>query len=116
MLMKFDYDSPAELFMCKRKGGTRQPLGCRRFGTAASSPLRRRGISAVARSAPGCRSASFDVDGIERLYGRVFPLSAPSEAVLATRARHRGALATTKSKYEFGAARRAAPSATHSLS
>ena len=36
-MMKFDYESPAELFMAKRKGGTRQPLGYRRFGTAAEA-------------------------------------------------------------------------------
>ena len=29
----FDYDAPAELFMAKRKGGSRQPLGYRRFAT-----------------------------------------------------------------------------------
>ena len=35
--MKFDYDIPAELFMAKRKGGARQPLGYRRFDTAAEA-------------------------------------------------------------------------------
>jgi hypothetical protein len=33
----FDYGAPAELFMAKRKGGTRQPLGYRRFATAAEA-------------------------------------------------------------------------------
>ena len=37
VMMKFDYETPAELFMAKRKGGTRQPLGYRRFGTAAEA-------------------------------------------------------------------------------
>src|SRR5215472_7233007 len=33
----FDYGAPAELFMAKRKGGSRQPLGYRRFATAAEA-------------------------------------------------------------------------------
>src|SRR5262249_18248338 len=33
----FDYSSPAELFMGKRKGGARQPLRYRRFATAAEA-------------------------------------------------------------------------------
>ena len=33
----FDYDAPAELFMAKRKGGSRQPLAYRRFTTAAEA-------------------------------------------------------------------------------
>ena len=32
--MGFDYNASAELFMPKRKGGARQPLGYRRFATA----------------------------------------------------------------------------------
>ena len=36
--MKFDYEAPAELFMAKRKGSTRQQrLGYRRFATAAEA-------------------------------------------------------------------------------
>jgi len=35
--MKFDYDASAELFMPKRKGGARPPLGYRRFATAAEA-------------------------------------------------------------------------------
>jgi len=35
--MAFDYSAPAELFMQKRKGRTRQPLGYRRFATAAEA-------------------------------------------------------------------------------
>ena len=35
--MKFDFGAPAELFMPKRKGGARPPLGYRRFTTAAEA-------------------------------------------------------------------------------
>jgi hypothetical protein len=36
--MAFDYNSPAELFMPKPKGGGgRQPIGYRRFATAAEA-------------------------------------------------------------------------------
>ena len=35
--MAFDYGAPAELFMAKRRGGARQPLGYRRFATAAEA-------------------------------------------------------------------------------
>jgi hypothetical protein len=35
--MTFDYDRPAELFMAKRRGGAKQPLGYRRFATAAEA-------------------------------------------------------------------------------
>jgi hypothetical protein len=35
--MTFDYASPAELFMTKRKGGSRQPLVYRRFASAAEA-------------------------------------------------------------------------------
>ena len=76
--MKFDYDSPAELFMAKRKGGTRQPLGYRRFGTAAEA------IRFAVEEFPAVRTLGawlqvgdqrFDVDGIEQLYeSEDFPL------------------------------------------
>jgi hypothetical protein len=33
----FDYQSPAELFVGKRRGGARQRLGYRRFATAAEA-------------------------------------------------------------------------------
>jgi hypothetical protein len=35
--MKFDYRASAELFLGRRKGGPRQPLGYRRFATAAEA-------------------------------------------------------------------------------
>lgn len=36
-LTTFDYSSPAELFVGKRRGGTRHRLGYRRFATAAEA-------------------------------------------------------------------------------
>jgi hypothetical protein len=35
--MTFHFSTPAELFKAKRKGGARQPLGYRRFTTAAEA-------------------------------------------------------------------------------
>jgi hypothetical protein len=35
--MKFDYNAPAELFMPKRKGGSRPPISYRRFATATEA-------------------------------------------------------------------------------
>ena len=76
--MKFDYDSPAELFMAKRKGGTRQPLGYRRFSTAAEA------VRFAVEEFPAVRTLGawlqvgdqrFDVDGIQQLYeSDEFPL------------------------------------------
>ena len=69
--MKFDYDIPAELFMAKRKGGARQPLGYRRFATAAEA------IRFAVEDFPAMRTLGawmqvgderFDSDDIQRLY------------------------------------------------
>jgi Arc/MetJ-type ribon-helix-helix transcriptional regulator len=69
--MKFDYKTPAELFMAKRKGGTRQPLGYRRFGTAAEA------IRFAVEELPAMRTLGawlqvgderYGVDDIQRLY------------------------------------------------
>jgi len=67
----FDYSAPAELFMAKRKGGSRQPLGYRRFATAAEA------IRFVVEEFPAVRALGakmqvgdkrYDGDGIQRLY------------------------------------------------
>jgi hypothetical protein len=67
----FDYGAPAELFMAKRKGGSRQPLGYRRFTTAAEA------IRFAIEDFPAVRALGawmqvgderFDSDGIQRLY------------------------------------------------
>lgn len=67
----FDYDAPAELFMAKRKGGSRQPLGYRRFATAAEA------IRFAVEDFPAVRTLGawmqigderFDGDEIQRLY------------------------------------------------
>ena len=80
-MMKFDYESPAELFMAKRKGGTRQPLGYRRFGTAAEA------IRFAVEEFPAVRTLGawlqvgderYDVDAIQQLYDSAeFPLKRP---------------------------------------
>jgi hypothetical protein len=77
-MMKFDYDTPAELFMAKRKGGARQPLGYRRFTTAAEA------IRFAVEDFPAMRTLGawmqvgddrFDSDDIHRLYESTdFPL------------------------------------------
>jgi hypothetical protein len=77
--MTFDYDIPAELFMAKRKGGTRQPLGYRRFATAAEA------IRFAVEDFPAMRvfgawmqvgDDRFDGDDIHRLYdSSAYPLS-----------------------------------------
>jgi hypothetical protein len=76
--MMFDYDAPAELFMAKRKGGARQPLGYRRFTTAAEA------IRFAVEDFPAVRTLGawlqvedrrFDGDDIQRLYeSSDFPL------------------------------------------
>ena len=69
--MKFDYSTPAELFMAKRKGGVRQPLGYRRFTSAAEA------IRFAVEDFPAMRTLGawmqvgdrrFDSDDIQRLY------------------------------------------------
>jgi hypothetical protein len=71
MDMKFDYDTPAELFMAKRKGGARQPLGYRRFASAAEA------IRFAIEESPAVRTLGawmqvgderYDSDEIQRLY------------------------------------------------
>jgi hypothetical protein len=69
--MAFDYEAPAELFMAKRRGGARQPLGYRRFTTAAEA------IRYAVEDFPAVRTLGawmqvgderFDGDAIQRLY------------------------------------------------
>ena len=70
-MVKFDYDTPAELFMAKRKGGARQPLGYRRFASAAEA------IRFAIEESPAVRTLGawmqvgderYDSDEIQRLY------------------------------------------------
>jgi hypothetical protein len=67
----FDYGAPAELFMAKRKGGARQPLGYRRFTTAAEA------IRFAVEDLPAVRTLGawlqvgderYDGDSIRKLY------------------------------------------------
>jgi hypothetical protein len=69
--MKFDYGASAELFMPKRKGGARPPLGYRRFATAAEA------IRFAVEEFPAMRTLGawlqvgderFDSEEIQRLY------------------------------------------------
>jgi hypothetical protein len=69
--MMFDYGAPAELFMAKRKGGARPPLGYRRFATAAEA------IRFAVEDFPAIRTLGaflqvgddrFDIDDMQRLY------------------------------------------------
>jgi hypothetical protein len=71
--MTFDYRSPAELFLGKRKGSPRQGLGYRRFATAAEA------IRFAVEDLPAMRTLGawmqvgderFDSDDIHRLYER----------------------------------------------
>ena len=55
-IMAFDYCSAAELFSAKRKGGSRQRLGYRRFATAAEAI--RFAVPRNAHSARGCWSVT----------------------------------------------------------
>jgi hypothetical protein len=70
-IMTFDYYSPAELFTAKRKGGSRQRLGYRRFATAAEA------IRFAVEEFPAMRTLGawmvvgeerFDSEEIHRLY------------------------------------------------
>lgn len=67
----FDYGTPAELFMAKRRGGVRQRLGYRRFATAAEA------IRFAVEDFPAVRTlgawmqvgdSRFDSEEIQRLY------------------------------------------------
>jgi hypothetical protein len=67
----FDYGRPAKLFMPKRKGGARRPLGYRRFTTAAEA------ICFMVEKFPAMRTLGawmqvgderFNGDEIHRLY------------------------------------------------
>jgi hypothetical protein len=69
--MMFDYGTPAELFMAKRRGGVRQRLGYRRFATAAEA------IRFAVEDFPAVRTLGawmqvgderFDSEEIHRLY------------------------------------------------
>jgi|SRR5215467_1223239 hypothetical protein len=69
-IVKFDYQMPAELFMAKRKGGSKR-LGYRRFATAAEA------IRFAVEDFPAIHTLGaymqvgderFDSDGIHRLY------------------------------------------------
>jgi hypothetical protein len=81
MMTKFDYHTPAELFLAKRKGGARQPLGYRRFGSAAEA------IRFAVEDLPSLRTLGawlqvdderYDVDDIQRLYDSAdYPLKRP---------------------------------------
>ena len=70
-IMTFNYGVPAELFMGKRRGSSRQRLGYRRFATAAEA------IRFAVEDFPAIRTLSasmqvgderFDSDEIYRLY------------------------------------------------
>jgi hypothetical protein len=69
--MRFDYVAPAELFMTKRKGGSRQPLVYRSFASAAEA------IRFAIEEFPAVHTLGvwlqvgderFDSDDIQRLY------------------------------------------------
>jgi hypothetical protein len=80
-MMTFDYGLPAELFMAKRKGGTRSRLISRRFATAAEA------IRFAVEDFPAIRTLGawmqvgderFDGEDIHRLYqSHDFPLRRP---------------------------------------
>ena len=77
--MAFDYSAPAELFMPKRKAGSRKPIGYRRFNTAAEA------IRFAIEEFPAVRTFGpwmqvgderFDGEEIQKLYeSRGYPLA-----------------------------------------
>jgi hypothetical protein len=81
-MMAFDYGSPAELFVGKRKAGMRQRLGYRRFATAAEA------IRFAVEDFPAVRALGasmqvgderFDSEEIHRLYeSDNYPLQRPT--------------------------------------
>lgn len=87
--MKFDYGLSAELFMPKRRAGARQPLGYRRFSSAAEA------IRFAVEDFPLVRTLGawmrvgderFDSDGIRRLYDSGdYPLRRRSSASRSSR-------------------------------
>jgi hypothetical protein len=82
-MMTFDYGLPAELFMPKRKGGTRSRPISRRFATAAEA------IRFAVEDFPTIRALGawmqvgderFNGEEIHRLYqSRDFPLRRPTD-------------------------------------
>jgi len=87
--VKFDYGASAELFMPKRKGGVRPPLGHRRFARAAEAiALLSRIFPPCTRSERGFRSGDerFNSDEIQSLYARVATIRGSSQAQVAGRA------------------------------
>jgi hypothetical protein len=74
----FDYRAPAELFMAKRKGGARQPLGYRRFATAAEAIRFAIEENQAVRALGAWMQVGddrFDGEDIQRLYDSVdYPL------------------------------------------
>jgi hypothetical protein len=78
-MTKFAYDNPAELFLAKRKGGSRQPLGYRRFANAAEAIRFAIEETSSVRALGAWMQVGderFDGDAIQRLYeSDAYPLS-----------------------------------------
>ena len=82
--MDFDYTAAAELFIAKRSGGPRGPLGYRRFASAAEA------IRFAVEELPSARilgafmqvgDERFDAEGIRSLYEhRDYPLQRAERA------------------------------------
>jgi hypothetical protein len=85
-MMDFDYTASAELFIAKRSGGPRAPLGYRRFATAAEA------IRFAVEELPSARMLGafmqvgderFDADGIRSLYDNTdYPLKRATRSKL----------------------------------